>query len=134
MRTLFFTAALIGVAHPSLSQVSAPQQSIERSTEPRPTNPVGIWEGQGYQPNPAGPGLSYVIRLRINEGGNGIIQYPSLSCVGTLWRQSGTAGTEYREHIDVGKERCADNGRVVLQQRGDKLFFRWSGEGTRTPN
>jgi hypothetical protein len=93
---------------------------------------VGTWAGQGYQ-NPAGAVPSWTIRLRILENGNGIIQYPSLSCGGTLMKQPIAGVAAYREHIDYGKDKCIDNGRVVIQERADELFWYWSGEGTKAP-
>ena len=122
MRFIIY-AVLIGLTCSTISQAAVQGQS----------NPVGIWKGKAYQANPAGPGMSYDISLRINETGNGIIQYPSLSCIGTLIRQPGDV-IQYREQLTLGKERCVDNGKVVLEKRGDQLFWQWSGQGTRAPN
>jgi hypothetical protein len=117
MRAL--AAMLIGLVASSLILSVAEAQSI----------PTGTWEGQGFQKNRSGPVMSWSIRLRILQNGNGIIEYPSLNCGGTLTRLPTEAIAQYREHIDHGSM-CADNGIIEIQVDRDKLLYHWASEGT----
>jgi hypothetical protein len=90
--------------------------------------PTGTWEGQGFQKNRSGPVMSWSIRLRILQNGNGTIEYPSLNCGGTLTRLPTAVIAQYREHIDHGSM-CADNGTVEIQVDRDKLLYHWASEG-----
>ena len=116
MRALL-AAILISIASNSLIATGAEAQSI----------PVGTWEGQGFQKNRSGPVVSWSIRLRTLQNGNGIIEYPSLNCIGTLTRLPTTVIAQYREHIDHGM--CADNGVIEIQEDHGKLIYHWAGEG-----
>jgi hypothetical protein len=118
MRALM-AAILIGVASNSLVPSTSEAQSI----------PTGTWEGQGFQKNRSGPVVSWSIRLRTLQNGNGIVEYPSLNCGGTLTRLPATVIAQYREHIDHGREMCADNGVVEIQRDRDKLIYHWTSEG-----
>jgi hypothetical protein len=97
-------AILIGVAMNSVIPSAAAAQSI----------PAGTWEGQGFQKSRSGPVVSWSIRLRILQNGNGIIEYPSLNCGGTLTKLPTTVIAQYREHIDHGKEMCADKAHPAV--------------------
>lgn len=82
---------------------------------------AGIWAGVGFQISPTGERSSWVIRLRIDAAGNGLIDYPSLECGGTLTRLAGPVA-EYREQITWGQENCVDNGVVGLSVRKGKIL------------
>src|SRR5215471_4642695 len=118
MRALI-AAIPIGLAAHSLIPLGTNAQSI----------PAGTWEGQGFQKNRSGPVVSWSIRLRFLQNGNGIVEYPSLNCGGTLTKLPTTVIAQYREHIDHGRERCADNGVVEIQEDRDKLVYHWASEG-----
>jgi hypothetical protein len=112
-------AILIGLAPILLISSGAEAQTI----------PVGTWEGQGFQKNRSGPVVSWSIRLRILQNGNGNIEYPSLNCGGPLTRLPTTVVAQYREHIDHGGGMCADNGIVEIQEDRNKLIYHWASEG-----
>src|SRR5712675_1458274 len=101
MRTLI-VAALIGVAVTSTGSIASHAQSAA----------VGTWAGHAFQDSSAG--RDWPLRLSILDNGNATIEYPTLKCGGVLIRQS-ARGAEYREQIDYGRDKCADNGRVVIQ-------------------
>jgi hypothetical protein len=75
----------------------------------------GVWTGQGTQGN----GDNWSIKLTINNGRYNI-EYPSLECGGNLKIMTGDLKTlEFEEVITFGKNKCLNNGKVVIK---DKTF------------
>jgi hypothetical protein len=96
---------------------------------------VGTWTGLGLQVFRDGRTTTWTIRMRINADGNGTIDYPSLSCGGTLTRlRSSGEITEYREQLNYGLEKCTNNGTVGILPRNNKLIWYWTGEATNNPD
>ena len=85
----------------------------------------GTWTGSGHQ---TGGGLepsSYQVVMRIAAGG-GSIDYPSLSCGGSLTALSAEGdAAQFKEHITYGN--CADGGTIDVKLNGGKLDWKWSG-------
>lgn len=81
---------------------------------------IGIWEGEGQQ-----TGISWTIKIDITAEEQ-LIEYPSLSCGGTLTLLSATdAQLIFREKITFGGG-CVDNGFVELtDQSSNELVYRW---------
>ena len=84
---------------------------------------TGIWEGVGQQENPM---VSWTIRINITENEQ-TIEYPSLSCGGTLALLEETdAQLVFRETITFGIGGCVDQGFVELtDQSANELVYRW---------
>ena len=91
----------------------------------------GTWRGTGHQ-TPAGPGgADYPVVMVIGAGG-GSIDYPSLSCGGSLTRLSGGAtSAQFRESITYG--RCVNGGTISVNLVNGRLAWTWTGQegGTR---
>ncbi|MEJ2612980.1 MAG: hypothetical protein P8179_23705 [Candidatus Thiodiazotropha sp.] len=89
---------------------------------------LGVWEGEGQQ-----PGISWTIRidLKLDEQ---LIEYPSLSCGGTLTLlEESDAQLTFRETITFG-EGCCDQGIVELtDQSANELVYRWHADEITTP-
>ncbi len=92
---------------------------------PAPAELNGTWTGSGHQ---TGGGLepsSYQVVMRIAAGG-GSIDYPSLSCGGSLTALSAEGdAAQFKEHITYGN--CADGGTIDVKLNGGKLDWKWSG-------
>ena len=91
---------------------------LARSGGPVPAQPPadaleGVWEGAGVQTNDS----SWSIRVTIGDG-KYLVEYPSLTCKGTLSLTEKTAGyLRAVETITSGKGNCIDGGVVVLVWR-----------------
>lgn len=92
------------------------------------------WRGQVLQPYPDGKTGVYPVRMTLSDAG-GTIDYPSLSCGGTLTRLR-TVGdvVEYREKLTYGANRCIDNGTVGVRIKGRLLLWHWTGEAGGYPD
>ena len=90
---------------------------------------VGSWRGMGHQTPAGAGGADYLVVMVIaSESGNASIDYPSLSCGGTLTRLSGSATTaQYRENIAYGGNRCTNGGTVTVNLRNGVLAWTWFG-------
>jgi hypothetical protein len=89
----------------------------------------GTWEGTGYQTDDQS---TWTMRL-IARGRRFSIEYPSLNC-GGRWQLISINGyrARFRERLDHGKEKCADDGNVVIQRLNPRqVFFLYSNAGTR---
>ncbi|MEW5722828.1 MAG: hypothetical protein AB1896_06955 [Thermodesulfobacteriota bacterium] len=82
----------------------------------------GVWEGEGLQSN----GSRWSIRLTLSPEGYKI-EYPSLSCGGTLNVLEKTSGyVRAIEKITFGQKNCYDGGLVVLVWvRPETMDFLW---------
>ena len=89
---------------------------------------VGVWSGMGHQ-SPAGTaGADWSIAMTIAAGG-GSIQYPSLSCGGTLTQLFRDAtSAQFRESITYGREKCIDGGTITVRLFNGKLSWTWFGQ------
>lgn len=95
----------------------------------------GKWTGLGLEVNNDSETQIYPIEVRINQDGDGAIDYPDLACGGRLTTLRTVDGVrEYRETLTYGTDNCVDGGTVSLWQRGDKVMFYWTGEGTTEPD
>jgi len=84
----------------------------------------GIWEGNGRQSS----GSTWTIKMTIESNTtNYKIDYPSLSCGGTLTLLSmSDERVEFNEKLTYGITKCIDNGKVVLVKSSeDKADFIW---------
>ena len=94
----------------------------------------GTWRGQVLQPDPDGRTEVYPVRMTINDSG-GTIDYPTLSCGGTLTRLRAIGDVvEYREKLTYGVDRCIDNGTVGVRIKGRLLLWHWTGEAGGYPD
>jgi hypothetical protein len=65
--------------------------------------------------------------MSITQGG-GSIDYPSLSCGGSLTELSnGGTSAEFQEHITYGK--CIDGGTITVNLVNGRLAWTWLGSG-----
>jgi hypothetical protein len=87
---------------------------------------LGTWRGQGHQ-TPAGTtGSDWSIVMTIQNGG-GSIEYPSLSCGGTLTQISNNGtSAQFREHITHGSS-CIDGGLLTVNLFNGRLAWSWTG-------
>ena len=89
----------------------------------------GTWEGTGYQTDDQS---TWLMKLTA-RGGRYSIEYPSLNC-GGRWQlvSLNSYRARLRERLDHGQEKCANNGKVVIQRLSRKqMFFLYSNAGTR---
>ena len=87
---------------------------------------VGVWEGRGTQ-NPPGRDPSWSIVMTINAK-DGAIQYPSLSCGGTLTQLARDGNSaQFRETITYGRDRCIDGGTITVSVANGSLSWTWRG-------
>jgi hypothetical protein len=89
---------------------------------------TGTWRGTGHQ-TPAGTaGADWSIEMTIGASG-GSIQYPSLSCGGSLAQISRDAtSAQYRESITVGRNACIDGGTITVRLVNGNLAWTWIGQ------
>jgi hypothetical protein len=89
---------------------------------------TGTWRGTGHQ-SPAGTaGADWTIAMTIGDSG-GSIQYPSLSCGGSLTQISRDAlSAQYRETITFGKNACIDRGTITVRYFNGNLSWTWIGQ------
>ncbi len=86
---------------------------------------TGTWTGSGHQ-SPAGKTSDYPIIMMISDDG-GSIQYPSLSCGGSLTRLSGdSTSAQYRETITYGQ--CINGGTITVRLFQGRLSWTWVGQ------
>ena len=87
----------------------------------------GTWEGTGYQTDDKS-----TWEMVLKAGGKRFaIDYPSLSCGGrwqlvslNAWR------ARFRERLDHGQDKCANNGHVLIQQLNrNQILFVYSNQG-----
>ena len=87
----------------------------------------GTWEGTGYQTDDKS-----TWEMVLKAGGKRFaIDYPSLSCGGrwqlvslNAWR------ARFRERLDHGQDKCADNGHVLIQRLNrNQILFVYSNQG-----
>jgi hypothetical protein len=71
--------------------------------------------------------MDYSVVMRIAQDG-GSIDYPSLSCGGSLTQlsSSGTSA-QFQEHITYGD--CVDGGAITVNLVNGKLAWTWFGSG-----
>ena len=89
----------------------------------------GTWEGTGYQTDDQS---TWLMKLTA-RGGRYSIEYPSLNC-GGRWQlvSLNSYRARFRERLDHGQEKCANNGNVVIQRLSRRqVFFLYSNAGTR---
>jgi len=87
---------------------------------------VGVWQGVGRQ-TPVGSHPDWTIVMTINANG-GSIEYPSLSCGGTLTQLSRDgASAQFHETITHGQSECIDGGTVIVKLVNGKLLWSWTG-------
>ena len=88
----------------------------------------GVWRGTGHQ-SPAGTaGADWSIAMTIAASGASI-QYPSLSCGGTLTQISRDAtSAQFRESITYGREKCIDGGTITVRLFNGKLSWTLFGQ------
>ena len=85
---------------------------------------TGTWRGSGHQSGGATLSMDYPIVMYISQGG-GSIEYPSLSCGGSLTElsNSGTSA-QFQEYITYGD--CLDGGSITVNLVNGKLVG-WVG-------
>jgi len=99
----------------------------------RPEALAGSWEGMGVQV-PSDGEAAWPLRMVLTRGGDGSIDYPTLSCGGSLTRLRSIGNTVvYREVITHGAETCIEGGTITIVNGKGKLFWYWTGEGTTDP-
>ena len=88
---------------------------------------TGTWRGSGHQSGGATLSMDYPIIMYISQGG-GSIEYPSLSCGGSLTElsNSGTSA-QFQEYITYGD--CLDGGSITVNLVNGKLAWTWVGSG-----
>jgi len=89
----------------------------------------GTWRGMGHQSPAGSSGSDWSIAMTIRDGG-GSIEYPSLSCGGTLTQISRDAtSAQYREAITHGRNACIDGGTITVRYVNGQLAWTWFGSG-----
>jgi hypothetical protein len=87
----------------------------------------GTWEGTGYQTDD-----NSTWEMVLKAGAKRFsIDYPSLSC-GGRWQLilSNASRARFRERLDHGQDKCADNGNVLIQRLNrNQLLFLYSNKG-----
>jgi len=87
----------------------------------------GTWEGTGYQTDDKS-----TWEMVLKAGGKRFaIDYPSLSC-GGRWQliSLSTGRARFRERLDHGQDKCADNGNVLIQRvNRNQILFVYSNQG-----
>jgi hypothetical protein len=87
----------------------------------------GTWEGTGYQTDDKS-----TWEMVLKAGGKRLaIDYPSLSC-GGRWQVISTSAwrARFREKLDHGQDKCADNGTVVVQRLNrNQILFLYTNQG-----
>ena len=59
----------------------------------------------------------------------GSIQYPSLSCGGTLSQVARSAtSAQFRESITYGRQKCIDGGTITVRLFRGQLSWTWFGK------
>jgi len=111
------------------------------SSRPKKHELSGVWTGEANQPRFSGKAKKYFVKLSIDEFGNGVVDYPSLTCTGR------NAGKKYgkvyifQERINKGRDHCRD-GFVRIRVAGNEMNWEWfyddgrrgaSGKLTRQP-
>ena len=89
----------------------------------------GSWEGTGYQTDDQS---TWTMRLTA-RGGRFSIEYPSLNC-GGRWQlvSLNSYRARFRERLDHGQDKCADNGNVIIEKLSKRQFvFLYSNARTR---
>ena len=85
----------------------------------------------GLQVDSLGIQEDWTLNVKIDASGKGVIEYPSLSCGGTLAPLKARAYT-FRETITHGN--CVSGGTILLTPLGGKkLSWVWTGEQTDFP-
>lgn len=98
--------------------------------------PRGAWEGTGYQTD---DDSKWPMKLTITKRKDGrrafSIDYPSLNC-GGHWQLLSSNGSKarFRERLDHGQDKCANNGLVTIERIGRQLIFLYSNQGSREIN
>lgn len=94
----------------------------------------GAWEGTGYQTD---DGSTWPMKLTITRSKGRArtfsIDYPSLNC-GGRWKllSLNQSKARFREQLGYGKDKCANNGLVVLERiSGRQIVFLFSYENSR---
>lgn len=93
--------------------------------------PEGNWRGVGLQVDQYGVQEQWTLNVKIDANGKGVIEYPSLSCGGTLAPLKAARPYTFRETITHGD--CVTGGTIVLTPLGGKLSWVWTGEQTDFP-
>ena len=85
----------------------------------------GTWRGSAHQIPAGDGGADYAVVMQITATG-GSIDYPTLSCGGTLARiATGPVTAEFRESITYGP--CVTGGTVMVNYSQGKLAWNWNG-------
>lgn len=87
----------------------------------------GTWEGTGYQTD---DNSTWAMVLKAG-GKRFAIDYPTLSC-GGRWRLISINASRalFRERLDHGQDKCADNGNVLIQRSNrNQIVFLYSNQG-----
>jgi hypothetical protein len=89
---------------------------------------TGVWRGTGHQTPAGDAGADWTILMTIGESG-GSIQYPSLSCGGTLTQISRDAtSAQYLETITFGQNACINGGTITVRHANGNLAWTWFGQ------
>lgn len=92
------------------------------------------WRGTGVQITREGAEESWSIRIDFFSDNTVTVAYASLGCGGTLTLIAEREGRrEYRERLTSGQDACEDGGIVILTERAGRMFYAWTGEGTKEP-
>ncbi len=87
----------------------------------------GAWEGTGYQTD---DNSTWTMVLKAG-GKTFAIDYPSLNC-GGRWKliSRNASRARFRERLDHGQDKCADNGTVLIQRLNrNQILFLYSNQG-----
>jgi hypothetical protein len=88
----------------------------------------GLWRGTGHQSPAGSAGADWTIAMTIGQGG-GSIEYPSLSCGGSLAQISRDAtSAQYLETITFGQTACINGGTITVRYVNGKLAWTWFGQ------
>jgi len=92
----------------------------------------GHWCGFGEQVGPGDHRSAWSASITL-KGAQGLVEYPSLQCGGTLTFERADGDVHYYiEHITQGRDRCIDGSIVGVELVGGSLRVEWTGGGAQS--
>lgn len=92
----------------------------------------GQWCGVGEQTGPGALRSAWSANV-VLKGPEGLVEYPSLQCGGTLTFERTDGNVHlYIERITYGRDRCIDGSSVGVELVGGSLRVEWTGGGAQS--
>ena len=97
---------------------------VRSESQPETHELKGVWSGEANQPKFSGRSKSYFVKLSIDDYGNGVVDYPSLSCTGLNAGKKQGDVYVFEERISKGRDHCRD-GHVKIGVSGNDMTWEW---------